>query len=96
MKGDRKAHFEKMKQDLNLSTEQAEKLKTHNQAVHSKIQAVRSNTSLTEDQKKAEIKAIKEASKTERKNILTEEQIKKMQEMKKEGKRHKMKKEGRK
>ncbi|MFZ1529776.1 MAG: Spy/CpxP family protein refolding chaperone [Ferruginibacter sp.] len=96
MKGDRKAHFEKMKQDLNLSTEQAEKLKTLNQAVHGKIQAVRSNTSLTEEQKKTEIKAIKEASKAERKNILTDEQMKKMEQMKKEGKPHKMKKEGRK
>lgn len=93
MKADRKAHFEKMKQELNLTNEQAEKLKTHNQAVHAKIQAVRSNNALTEEQKKAEIKAIKEASKAERKNILTDEQIKRMDELKAEGKHGKMKKE---
>ncbi len=77
---------EMMKEKLGLSNEQAEKLKAHNQEVHSKIKSIQDNQSLTAEQKQEQIKAIKEASKTQRKNILTAEQLKKMEEMKKDGK----------
>ena len=77
---------EVMKEKLGLSNEQAEKLKAQNQEAHSKIKAIQDNQSLTMDQKKEQMKAVKEASKAQRKNILTAEQIKKMEEMKKDGK----------
>ena len=77
---------EVMKEKLGLSNEQAEKLKAQNQEAHSKIKAIQDNESLTMDQKKEQMKAVKEASKAQRKNILTAEQIKKMEEMKKDGK----------
>jgi len=70
--------------DLNLSNDQAEKLKAHNQAAHEKMKAIRSNTSLTEEQKKTEMKNLQQWSKDERKKILTAEQLKKMEEMKKD------------
>ena len=75
-----------MKEQLGLSNEQAEKLKAQNQEAHSKIKAIQENQSLSEEQKKAQMKAVKEAAKEQRKSILTAEQLKKMEEMKKEGK----------
>jgi Spy/CpxP family protein refolding chaperone len=75
-----------MKEKLGLSNEQAERLKAHNQEVHSKIKSIQDNQNLTAEQKQEQIKAVKEASKTQRKSILTDEQLKKMEEMKKDGK----------
>jgi len=77
---------EAMKEKLGLTNEQAAKLKAHNEATHDKIKAIQDNQNLTMDQKKTQIKAVKDASKAERKNILTAEQIQRMDEMKKEGK----------
>ena len=77
-------HGKDMKEKLGLSNEQAEKLKAHNQATHSKIKAIQDNESLSMEQKKEQMKAVKETSKDQRKNILTAEQLKRMQEMKKE------------
>jgi len=78
---------EAMKEKLGLSNDQAAKLKTHNEATHSKIKAIRDNQSLSMEQKKEQMKAVKESSKAQRNSILTAEQIKKMDEMKKEGSR---------
>lgn len=75
-----------MKEKLGLSNDQAAKLKAHNQETHSKIKAIQDNQSLSMEQKKEQIKAVKEASKTQRKNILTAEQLKRMQEMQKDNK----------
>ena len=80
MMGKRKDAFK----DLNLSNDQGENLKSHNQAVHEKMKAVKSNTSLSAEQKKAEMKNIRQWSKDERAKILTAEQLKKMEEMKKD------------
>ncbi|RYF81204.1 MAG: hypothetical protein EOO03_16830 [Chitinophagaceae bacterium] len=74
-----------MKEKLALTDDQAAKLKAHNEATHSKIKAIQENQTLSQEQKKAQMESIKEASKTERKNILTAEQLKKMEEMKKAG-----------
>lgn len=78
--------FEKMKTDLALSNDQASKLKAHNEATHAKLKALKENESLSKEQKHEQAKAIKEASKAERKNILTAEQLKKIDEMKKDRK----------
>lgn len=90
MESDRKNMYTKrgndMKEKLGLTNDQAEKLKAHNQVTHSKIKAIQDNQSLSMEQKKEQMKAVKEASKTQRKNILTAEQLKKMQEMKKDNK----------
>jgi len=75
-----------MKEKLGLSNEQAAKLKALNEANHAKIKAIQANASLSMEQKKAQTKAVKDAAKTERQNILTAEQLKKMKAMKKDGK----------
>lgn len=77
---------EAMKEKLGLSNEQAEKLKAQNQETHSKIKAIQDNETLTMDQKKEQMKAVKESANAQRRNILTAEQLKKMEEMKKESK----------
>lgn len=78
---------EKKKQaykDLNLSSEQSAKLKAQREASKAKMEAIRNNSSLTEEQKKAQMKELKKASHADMKNILTTEQMQKMQQMKKE------------
>ena len=78
-----------MKDKLGLSNDQGAKLKALNQANQAKIKAIQANASLTQEQKKTQTKAIKEAAKAERQNILTAEQIQKMEAMKKDGKGNK-------
>ncbi len=77
---------EALKEKLGLTNEQAAKLKAQNEATRDKMKAIQDNQNLTMDQKKTQIKALKDATKAERKNILTAEQIQKMDEMKKDGK----------
>lgn len=77
---------EAMKEKMGLSNEQAAKLKAHNEATHAQIKAIQNNQTLSMEQKQAQIKAVKETSKTQRKSILTTEQIQRMDEMKKQGK----------
>ena len=73
--------MEKMNERLNLSTEQSEKLKTLHSSVSEKIKNIRSNESLTQEQKKEQVKVLMEKQKGEMKSILSEEQLKKMEEM---------------
>ena len=73
--------MEKMNERLNLSTEQSEKLKTLHSGMSEKIKNIRANETLTQDQKKEQVKQIMEKQKEEMKSILTEDQLKKMEEM---------------
>jgi len=75
---------EKLKQDLNLSNDQAAKMQSINANTKAKLQEIRSNTTLTKEQKKEQIKALHQQAVTDRKSILNEEQIKKMDERNKE------------
>jgi periplasmic protein CpxP/Spy len=77
---------EYMKEKMGLSNDQAAQLKAHNEATHAQIKAIQENQTLSTEQKKAQIKTVKETANTQRKSILTTEQIKRMDEMKKEGK----------
>ena len=83
---------EAIKEKIDLSNDQAAKLKAHNEATHAKMKAIQNNQSLSIEQKKAQMKAVKETSKTQRNSILTTAQIQKMDEMKKERKAGKGKK----
>ena len=74
-----------LKTKLGLSNDQASRLKSQNEATHSQLQAIKENQSLTRADKKQQMKAIKDAAKIQRKEILTQEQMKKMEELKKEG-----------
>jgi Spy/CpxP family protein refolding chaperone len=76
--------LERMKTNLNLSDEQFSKLKASHDAFASKAKDIRSNESLTMDQKKDQFKALAEQQKEETKSILTPEQLEKMKQMHKE------------
>ena len=77
-----KARMEKMTERLNLNTEQKGKLSTLRSGMSEKIKTIRSNESLSQEQKKDQMQELKKARKEELKSILTEEQFKKMEEMK--------------
>ena len=79
----------KVKAELGLTDEQAAKMKANAAENRTKIQEIRNNSTLTEDQKEAQIKEVMKSAKQENKEILTPEQQQKMKEMhkKREGKR---------
>ena len=74
--------MESMTERLDLSKEQTEKLKAFRSGNSEKIKNIRSNESLTQEQKKEQMKELMKKQKDEMKSILTEEQLKKMDELK--------------
>jgi Spy/CpxP family protein refolding chaperone len=79
-------------QELNLSADQKTKLSSLNSEFKTKMNAVRNNGSLGEDEKKAQAKSIAEAHRNNLKAILTPEQAAKLETLKK-GKHKKDRKE---
>lgn len=75
--------MEKMKSTLSLTDDQSGKLKTLHERTQMQIKSVRENQALNSEEKKQQIRALKNASVEERKKILNAEQLKKMEEMKK-------------
>lgn len=89
MKERQARHFEKMKTHLSLTDDQAQKMTALREKNRQTIKQIRENDQIGPDSKQLAIRKIKEEAMTERKKILTEEQIRKMDEMKHqhEGKR---------
>ena len=81
---------EKMKKDLALTDDQSSKLKTMNESYKSKFESLRKDESVDRTAKKEQFKTLHQQQKEELKSVLTQEQIKKMDEMKKDrgGRRH--------
>ena len=75
--------MEKMKKDLALTDDQSAKLKSMNESYRSKFETLRKNESLDRSAKQEQMKTLREQQKSELKNVLTEEQIQKLEEMKK-------------
>ena len=73
----------RMKEELNLSDEQTKKMKSIRDNTNTKLDAVKQDNTLTDEQKKEKSKSIMKASKEERKAVLTPEQVKKMEDIKK-------------
>lgn len=71
---------ERMFQGLNLSEDQRAKVQTILQGQHSQIQALRSNTSLTEEQKKQQARELRQANHQQLLAVLTPEQQAKMKQ----------------
>ncbi|MDE1191324.1 MAG: hypothetical protein PW786_04190 [Arachidicoccus sp.] len=69
-----KQNDEEFYKKLNLTEDQKAQLKTINKDQKSKIAAIKSNTTLTEDQKKAQVKAAKTDAYNKRQAIYTPEQ----------------------
>jgi Spy/CpxP family protein refolding chaperone len=89
-KADRKKHgarrLEHMKKELNLTDDQVNTLKKNHEDMEQKFKAIREDKSLTEDQKKAELKKFKQDQHESLKSILTPEQLQKLDEQKKQHK----------
>jgi periplasmic protein CpxP/Spy len=76
-------HLDKMKTNLNLSEEQVTKLKAQRSALRGKAEKIKTNESLSMEQKKEQMMALRVEAKEQNKKIFTPEQIKKREEMKK-------------
>jgi Spy/CpxP family protein refolding chaperone len=76
-----KQHADKMKANLGLTSEQSAKMDANRKEMSEKMKSIRENNSLSEDQRRAEMKKIMESNKEKMKSILTEEQMQKMKEM---------------
>jgi Spy/CpxP family protein refolding chaperone len=86
--------LERMKKELNLTDDQVNALKKNHEGMEQKFKAIREDKSLTDDQKKAELKKFKQEQHESLKSILTEEQLKKFEEQKKQHHKHQADKAG--
>lgn len=75
-----------MKAQLGLTDDQVTKLKAQKTAMKAKRDAIKNDQTLTQEAKKDKMKALKAEAKTQRKSILTAEQIQKMEALKKDHK----------
>jgi Spy/CpxP family protein refolding chaperone len=75
--------LEQMKKDLNLTDDQVASLKKSHEDMARKFKAIRDDKSLTDDQKKAQLKDLREQQQNSLKSILTPEQMQKLQQEKK-------------
>ncbi len=73
-----------MKTTLSLTDDQVAKLKTQNEENRAKMKAIKENESLDRTAKKEQMMALKNNAKEQRKTILTADQLKKLEESKKE------------
>ena len=84
----RQAHTQKrmeiMKRRLTLTDEQSKKLTDLQSEMSGKVKTLRENNSLTQDQKKDQIRDLMKERKEKMKSILTNEQFKKLKELKRE------------
>ena len=74
----------KMKSRLNLSDEQVTKIKATHEAAMAKAIAIRENNQLSPDEKKQQLMSLRQEQRNNITQVLTPEQITKMEEMKKE------------
>ncbi len=82
---DAKARIEKMKIHLGLTDEQAARINKNRTELMEKMKALREDEKMDKEKKKEMIKELMEKQKEQMKSILTEEQIKKLQEDRKQG-----------
>jgi len=82
--GNRKEKREDMKEDLNLTNDQASRLKSANESLRTKMQTIRKDELLTKEQKREAAQRLQKEHKESLAQILTKEQIGKMQEARKE------------
>jgi hypothetical protein len=76
----KKEGFDRMKARLNLTDDQAAKLKQSHSDMAEKIQSIRENQSLTDDQKKDQVQELRKKSQENLKTILSEDQLKRLHE----------------
>ena len=77
-----KERAEKMKVHLGLTDEQSAKMESNRKEMGGKMKAIRDNKSLSEEQKREEMKELHKMQKENMKSVLTEDQLKKLKETK--------------
>lgn len=82
------AHLMKMKSALNLSDDQVAKIQEQRKQTMEKAQSIRDNTTLTNDQKREAFRELMKSNREYMKNILTADQLKKEQELRKSRMHH--------
>ena len=87
-------HMERMQKELNLTTEQINQLKNSDEAMKSKLENIKNNSSLDEAAKRQQLTALREERKAMMEKVLTAEQKEKWQGMHKEQKGHQEKHRG--
>jgi len=75
--------MDKMKSELGLSEAQVAQLKSQREATGAKMKAIKENEGLSREQKKEQMMALKSESKAAHQKIFTADQLKKLEEMKK-------------
>lgn len=75
--------LEKMKTNLSLTDEQVAKLKAQRASNQAKAEKIKNNEKLSREQKKEQMMALKTEAKEQRSKTFTPDQLKKMEEMKK-------------
>ena len=76
-------HLDKMKTNLSLTDAQVTQLRSQKAAMQLKVKAIKANESLTREQRKTQMMALKDEAREQHKKIFTADQLKKMEEMKK-------------
>lgn len=76
-------HLQKMKTKLNLSDDQVAQMKAQHDKVRAQMGAIKNNDKLSRVERKEKMTALKAEAREQRKKIFTEEQLKKMGELKK-------------
>lgn len=76
-----KQHAQKMKERLNLTDEQSAKMDANRKEIGEKMKSIREDKSLSDEQKREKVKDVMKSNKEKMKSILTDEQMKKMNEM---------------
>jgi len=74
--------MQKMQQELNLSSDQQAKITKLREEFKTKSQGIRNNTTLSQEQKKEQFKSLAQEHRSQMKNILTKEQLEKIEEAK--------------
>ena len=75
--------LEKMKSKINLSDAQVMQLKSQRERIKANAKEIKDNESLSRTQRKEQLMALKAEAKTQKSNIFTADQIKQLDEMKK-------------
>jgi len=74
MEGRMREDNQQMIKDLNLTQAQQDQFKKNNEELRTKMQTLRDNTALTQDEKRSQMKAIRDEQKTKMDALLTADQ----------------------
>ena len=75
-------HLDKMKTKIGLTDDQVSKLKAQRESKQSRLMTIKGNETLTREQKRDQLMALKKETMEQHRKIFTEEQLKKMESLK--------------